>query len=308
MKYWPHKMKMPIGWRTIKTTAAVLLSLLVVDQYGASPAKVVFATIGAMSAVGPTFTASVRECISQICGVSIGALLAILFTVLGVPGMLSVGLGVVGIIALYQRFRIKLAPVLPCLILVNVCLNPDVEVFSYSLGRIWDTAIGLTIGMMINTLVFPYDNSRAIRRTMDGLDRDMVVFLEDLFDGDDHLPEVEDLSQKMDLLEGQLETFAQQRLLRRKRQKKELACLQDCGDVAHDLVVELETLRNMRRLGRLNPENRQALRSLGAKLSQRQESEDYTDEDVVVNYHVAKALQLRQQLKRQLDGQYKKKK
>ena len=160
MKYWPHKMKMPIGWRTIKTTAAVLLSLLVVDQYGASPAKVVFATIGAMSAVGPTFTASVRECISQICGVSIGALLAILFTVLGVPGMLSVGLGVVGIIALYQRFRIKLAPVLPCLILVNVCLNPDVEVFSYSLGRIWDTAIGLAIGTYINWLVV----ARRLRR------------------------------------------------------------------------------------------------------------------------------------------------
>ena len=308
MQFWPNKIKSPIGWRTIKTTAAVLLSLLVVDQYGASPAKVVFATIGAMSAVGPTFTASLRECISQICGVSIGALLAILFTILGVPGMLSVGLGIVGIIALYQRFRMKLAPVLPCLILVNVCLNPNVELISYSLGRIWDTAIGLAIGMMINTLVFPYDNSRTIRKTMDGLDRDMIAFLEDLFDGDDHLPEVEELSRKMDLLESQLETFAQQRLLHRKRQKKELACLQDCGDVAHDLVVELETLRNMRRLGRLNNENRQALLSLGAKLSPKQDAREDTDEDVVVNYHVSKALLLRQQLKRQLDERYKTKK
>ena len=48
----------PVGLRTLKTALAVILSLLVVQQYGASPAKVVFATIGAMSAVGPTFTAS----------------------------------------------------------------------------------------------------------------------------------------------------------------------------------------------------------------------------------------------------------
>ena len=44
--------KIPVGMRTIKTTIAVILALLVVQPYGASTAKVVFATIGAMSAGG----------------------------------------------------------------------------------------------------------------------------------------------------------------------------------------------------------------------------------------------------------------
>lgn len=56
--------KIPVGLRTIKTTAAVILALLVVQQYGTTTAKVVFATIGAMSAVGPTFKASIVACLT----------------------------------------------------------------------------------------------------------------------------------------------------------------------------------------------------------------------------------------------------
>ena len=63
--------RIPVGLRTVKTAVAVMLSLVIVEHYGASPAKVVFATIGAMSAVGPTFKASVRSCLTQICGVAI---------------------------------------------------------------------------------------------------------------------------------------------------------------------------------------------------------------------------------------------
>ena len=57
--------KSPVGPRILKTALAVTLSLAVVEHYGASPAKVVFATIGAMSAVAPTFTASLLACLTQ---------------------------------------------------------------------------------------------------------------------------------------------------------------------------------------------------------------------------------------------------
>ena len=243
--------KIPVGLRTIKTAVAVILALLVVQPYGATTAKVVFATIGAMSAVGPTFKASVAACLTQICGVSVGALLSIVMMELQVPSLAAVGIGIIILLWMYQYSHLKLLPLLPCLVLVNICLNPEVEAVSYSLGRLWDTAIGLGIGMVINTLVFPYDNSRKIRQTMAGLDSDLIQFLEDMFDGD-------------------------------------------------ELLVELETLRNMERLGCLNQENRQALRSLGAKLSEEPPKRQESVEDVVVNYHVARALHLRQELKQAL--------
>ena len=256
--------RIPVGLRTVKTAVAVMLSLVIVEHYGASPAKVVFATIGAMSAVGPTFKASVRSCLTQICGVAIGGALAICMTQLYVPNTISVGCGIVLIITVYQYFRLKLVPVLPCLMLVNICLNPAVEGLSYALGRLWDTAIGLSVGMLINTLIFPYDNSRKIRQTMEGLDRDLIRFLEDMFDGDEHLPEAEKIARKIDALEGQLVLFSEQRLLRRKKQKRELEQLRGCEDTAQALVIELETLRNMERPGQLNEENWKALTTMAA--------------------------------------------
>ena len=292
--------KVPVGLRMIKTAVAVILALLVVQPYGATTAKVVFATIGAMSAVGPTFKASLAACLTQFCSVTVGAVLSIVMMWLQVPPIPAVGIGIIILLWMYQYSHLKLLPLLPCLVLVNICLNPEVEAVSYSLGRLWDTAIGLGIGMVINTLVFPYDNSRKIRQTMEGLDSDLIHFLEDLFDGDAHLPEAGQLSRKINALEGQLALFADQRLFRRKRQKRELQTLRTCEDIAHELLVELETLRNMERQGRLNGENRQALRALGAKISPEPPAEPETVEDVVVNYHVARALSLRQELKRAL--------
>ena len=300
MKERIKRWKIPVGMRTIKTALAVILALSVVEQYGASPSKVVFATIGAISAVAPTFTASLLACLTQICGVTIGVLLALLMMILNVPDMVAVGIGIILILASYQYFHLKLVPVLPCLVLVNICLNPEVEAFAYSTGRIWDTAIGLAIGLLVNTLIFPYDNSRTIRQTMIGLDQDLILFLEDMFDGDTQLPETEALEGKIDALESQLVLFSQQRLLRRKRQKRVLQQLRSCEDTAQELLVELETLRNMEHLGCLNEENREALRALGAQVKQVCQVSPHTTEDTVVNYHVARVLKLRQELKENL--------
>lgn len=298
-------LNLPVGMRTIKTALAVVLALLIVEQYGASPAKVVFATIGAISAVGPTFTASLLACLTQICGVTVGALLALLMLALQVHPMVAVGIGVILILAGYQYFHLKLVPVLPCLVLVNVCLNPEVEAVAYSVGRIWDTAIGLAIGMAVNTLIFPYDNSLKIRQTMEGLDRDLIEFLEDMFDGDDHLPETKDLEKKIDALEAQLALFSEQRLLRRGRQKRELKRLESCEDIAQALLTELITLRNMERLGCLNEENRKALQALGARVSDQCPLEGGTVENTVVNYHISQVLRLRQTLKDKLSQKKK---
>lgn len=293
--------KSPVGPRILKTALAVTLALAVVEPYGASPAKVVFATIGAMSAVAPTFTASLLACLTQICGVAVGGLLALTVIALRIPPVIGVGVGIIGILTGYQYFRLKLVPVLPCLVLVNICLNPAVEGASYAAGRLWDTAIGLAIGMAVNLLIFPYDNSRKIRRTMEGLDRDLILFLEDLFDGDEHLPEAVALARKVDALEGQLLLFAQQRLLlHRRRQKQELQRLRSCEDIARELVVEMEALRNMERRGHLNRENRQELRALGAQVMEEAPDKGEQMEDVVVNYHVARALSLRRELRQSL--------
>ena len=71
------KLKFRIGLRTIKTALAVTISMIVVDFFGATTSKLIFATLGALAAVQPTFNESLDSCLTQIAGVLFGAFMGI---------------------------------------------------------------------------------------------------------------------------------------------------------------------------------------------------------------------------------------
>ena len=48
LKKW---VRLRIGLRTVKTTAAVIISMMLVDRLGASDSRLIFAMLGAMAAV-----------------------------------------------------------------------------------------------------------------------------------------------------------------------------------------------------------------------------------------------------------------
>ena len=289
--------KIHIGLRTVKTALAIIVSMLIADQFGGTGDKLIFAMLGAMSVVEPTFKESVTACLGQIIGVCTGALISVLLIALPISGLTAVGIGVIGIIVLYNGFRMKTSPSLPCFIMVLICTSSDVDPMLYALGRIWDTAIGLGVGMFINMLVFPYDNSRQIRSTMESLDRDLLAFLEDLFDGDRSLPDPEVLTQKLARLQEQMSIFANQRLLLHlRRQKQELERLRICDRKAKELVAHLAVLGHMEAPGRLSPENRKRLAACGAEIRDARQLDSVMEVDVVTNFHVGQILTLRREL------------
>ena len=286
-----------IGLRTIKTVVAVIVAMVIVNFYGASPSKLLFAMLGAMAAVQPTFKDSVESCQTQVVGVLFGGLAGVVLVALRLPMVLSAGIGVALVIMVYNALRIRFSPSLPCFIVVMLCTTPDILPMEYALGRFWDSAIGLGVGMVINSLVFPYDNRREIRSTMESLDRELILFLEDLFDGDDHLPGAEGTVAQIDGMDKQLKIFAKQKLLMRpSRQKQELAVFRAYEGNAMRLVAHMQVLCRMEHLGRLDEENRRRLEQAGANITDRREMVERTDRDIVTNYHVQKILELRREL------------
>lgn len=289
--------KIHIGLRTIKTTAAIVISMIIVDYLGASASKLIFAMLGAMAAVQPTFKDSVDSCLAQIVGVLFGAVASIVLSALPVPALVATGIGMVLVITLYNVLHITYSPSLPCLIVVMMCTSPDIRPIGYALERIWDTAIGLGTGMLINTLVFPYDNSRQIRTTVESLDKELIAFLEDMFDGDDILPDAEIMSQKVDAMYRQMRVFSNQKLLLHlKRQQAKIETFRQCERKARVLLARLEVLSQMGTPGRLSEENRKALEESGANILDERILEAATERDVVMNYHIRQVLLLRREL------------
>lgn len=240
------KIRSPIGLRTAKTAAAVVISMLVVDLYGATTSKLFFAMLGAMAAVQPTFKDSVESCLAQLVGLILGAAAGILLLFIPISSIAATAIGIVLVITLYNTLGIHYPPSIPCFMVVTLCTATDIDVLPYVVGRFWDTTIGLGVGMVINTLIFPYDNSRQIRSIVESLNRDVIHFLEDLFDGDDIIPDAQEMTQKMNNMARQILIFSNQKfLIHPKRQKHKLEQFHICEAKARVLLARMEVLSRM---------------------------------------------------------------
>lgn len=289
--------KFRIGFRTIKTAVAVIIAMLIVTSYGATTSRLIFAMLGAMAAMEHTFKQSLESCLTQFIGMFIGSLVGVLLLKLPFPSLLVAGIGIVFVITLYNLFHIKFSPTLPCLMVVIICTTPNIQPFTYALGRLWDTAIGLSVGMFINTLVFPYNNSRQIRATAECLETELILFLEDMFDGDLHLPDTQKMTQTIDEMTGQLKIFSKQwLLLHLKRNRHKLETFQVLEGKSRELVAQMEVLCRMEYPGRLNNQNRKRLKECGAEIKDERLIDVEQELDIITNYHVSQILTLRQEL------------
>lgn len=289
--------KIHIGRRTIKTVAAVVIAMLAAEYFGTTSSRLIFAMMGAMEAVRPTFKESVEAVLSQFIGIVVGALAAVLLHTLPIPDIVAAGIGILIVIVFYNMLKLPYSPSLACFIVVMICTTSDVHPVLYALGRIWDSAIGLAVGMLINVLVFPYDNSKKIRQAVQNLDAELILFLEDIFDGDNSLPDADIMEKKLADIAYQLSIFANQVLpFHKARQKEKLKLFRMCEGRARRLVSHLEVLCAMEVPGQLNDENLAELRKGGANIAEQPDLTEWTDKDTITNYHVAQILTLRKEL------------
>lgn len=289
--------KIHVGLRTVKTAAAIIIAMVLVEPYGATSSRLILAMLGAMAAVQPTFKESLEACATQTVGVIFGVAAGAALTALPTGPLASVLIGIIFTITIYNLLPDAFSPSLPCFILVMVCTDAEMAPIAYGLGRIWDTAIGLGVGMAVNMLVFPYNNSRQIYETVSGMDKVLLLFLEDMFDGDACLPDADAMNSRIAALESQLSVFANQKfLLHTRRNKQALARYRACGYKARKLVSHLDVLSQLDRPGRLSCENRRRLAACGANITDARALDSVTEKDVVTNFHVSRILALRREL------------
>lgn len=291
-----------IGRRTIKTALAVIISMVIVSFYGATTSKMLFAMLGAMGAMEPSFQKSVEACLTQIVGMIFGALAGVLLLFLPINTLICVGIGIIFIITLYNVLQIRFSPVLPCMIIVTLCTTPDISPLAYAVGRLWDTVIGLGVGMLINVLILPYDNSLKIQSAIEYLEKEVIAFLEDMFDGDNEYPNTVKMTKTIDDMGCQLGIYSKQWLpFKEKQNHKRLEIFQKCQGKARQLLAQMEVLCRMGCPGRLNEENRKRLRDSGAQIKDNRILDEMQEIDVITNYHVNQILVLRQELMETLE-------
>lgn len=295
-KLFKRRTRFRIGMRTIKTVVAVIIAMIVVQTNISPYSNLTLAMLGAVAAVQPSFKESIDSCRAQIIGTVLGGIVGNILLLTPLPTIVITGIAVVVVITVYNLLHINYAPSLPILVVVILCTTTDNHV-TYALGRLWDTCIGLGVGLIINTMVFPYDNSRQIRFAGESLDNMLLRFLEEMFDGDDVLPDAEAMANQVDAMERMLKIFSQQRLFSHlNTQRKEVAMFKICEGKAKALVARTQLLARMGTPGHLSQDTYDRLIESGANIRDIPHIGEFDERDIVINYHVKQILTLRREL------------
>lgn len=282
-----------IGLRTLKTAIAVIVAMVIVYGYGVSTSKLIFAMLGAMSAITPTFRDSLESCLTQIVGVLFGAIMSVVLLSFSWHPLVTTGVGIVSVITLYNAFGIRFSPSLPCMIVVMMCTTSNIQPFAYAFERIWDSTIGLGVGLLINTLVFPYDNSHLVYSTLNIFDEELILILGKMFVVSDEELDTHSLKELCHEIDKLLELYSRQVLVYKyKEQKTLLESFTTSQEITWKIYAYIEVMRHLKTVGSLTNDNHTHLLEMGVDLSEYQE----LNVDSIVNIHLENVLKLRQEL------------
>lgn len=273
-----------IGLRTVKTGLAVALALFFADLRGST--SLIFAAIGAISAMSRTVGDAFETCRTQLTGILLGAGFGALFVSLFANfRFVGIGLGLIALILLCVRLRLQFAVPLSCIVFVSICVSPTGDAFQYGFNRLLDTTIGLATALVINVAIKPYNNSRRISDLLEQFRQSVPAFVsERVLHG--RYPDLSPLKAQLDRISAELTIFEKQRLFRAHGHDEQAIYLRGWERLAQSVWQELSALCAMDEKGHLSAENAERLAELGLQIPDGICAMPQSTADVVGNYHL----------------------
>ena len=157
-----------IGMRTIKTTFAVFISILIAQILGLrSP---FFTGIAAIIAMQTSVSESLNVGKDRMQGTILGAIVSLLFSLVAPENPLFIGIGILIIIYICNILELKESTQLSTIVFLSIILNyEEGGRIAYALYRILDTLIGLIIGTLINYFILPPDIENTLTANIEKL-------------------------------------------------------------------------------------------------------------------------------------------
>ncbi|MBP3372474.1 MAG: hypothetical protein J6L88_08105, partial [Clostridia bacterium] len=77
-----------VGLRTLKTAAAVFLAMALANVVGMTSSRLIFAMLGAIAVMEPSIKESIEACLTQLVGLTSGAIIGVLLILMHVPPLI----------------------------------------------------------------------------------------------------------------------------------------------------------------------------------------------------------------------------
>ena len=143
-----------VGMRTVKTVLAVTLTIGIAQLLNLkSP---FFAGIAAIMAMQTSVSESLTKGRDRIYGTVLGAVIALIFSIIAPENTFFIGLGILIIIYISNIVGWTTSAQMSMIVFLSIILNlAEGGRVAYALNRILDTFIGLLIGTAINYFIVP---------------------------------------------------------------------------------------------------------------------------------------------------------
>ncbi|MBC8081286.1 MAG: aromatic acid exporter family protein [Gorillibacterium sp.] len=273
-------MKRIIGMRNIKTALAIFICVVIASfmklEY---PFYAAIATVISMeNSVTNSFTAGKN----RMMGTFVGAATGLLFATFDPGNIYYCALGIIMLIYLCNLLKWNKAISIASIVFLAIMLNLDEDTpFQYSLNRITDTLIGVSVAVLVNYFVFPPKHEVNLRKARRSLAKSIT-----------HAMELLVLKEEANLKSVRSQIKALEKFLELSRE--EFRLVKDGGDTIEEIMDELDSykqiyehLKMIQKLGVSYSLHTENMARLGNQFLQDDSRGQETDPQYIVyNYHV----------------------
>lgn len=279
---------MPIGMRNFKTAVAVffcvIISKLLKLEYP------FYATIAAVVTMQNSVTASIKAGGNRMLGTFVGALIGMICALIEPGSAIIASLGIIIVIYLCDRLKwnesIAIASIVFSAIMLNVKQNNAV---TYSVNRLLDTFIGITIAIIVNFIIFPPNHFKILKENDEELKELVINFVKEkiILNKDTNL---NILFEKIEKLEHEMKICMSESQFKR-REKEEAVKMEVKLKRYKEITSHLAVINNEVCEGCLTTANILDIKKLFAiEVNSNDENKD--EYYLVYNYHVSKIIKI----------------
>ncbi|QZY54159.1 FUSC family protein [Crassaminicella profunda] len=280
-------MKFKIGMRNIKTALAVSLCVLISELLKLE--YPFYAAIAAIISMGNSITNSFKVGKNRMMGTSVGAFIGLMFASIQPNNVLLCGLGIIVVIYICNLLKWNKSITIAGIVFMAIMVNLDGQSpIRYSVNRIIDTFIGISVALVVNYLFFPYDYKHKILKGYNTITSKASLIINQMIclgmnvDLGDLKREIGDLNKELDVCSTEYRL--------KKDENNKIKNMRRKIELYNDIYENLRMLQRMEEGRFLNDDNIVKLKRLNY-FEFRNKGESCGDLNIVYNYHIGRIIE-----------------
>lgn len=274
-----------VGMRNIKT--AISVSICVALAHIFNREYIFYAAIASVIAMQSSVSDSFKAGKNRMKGTIVGAIIGFIFAFISPDNILLCGIGIVILIFICNFLGWNKSVTISCIVFLAIMLNLNGRTpFLYSINRIIDTFMGITVAVLVNYFILPPKHwDRLYTEYVLSIDKVFIIIEEKLCNNKNiELPKLRDEILK---LEGALNTYKSE--FRIKRQENiEIDKIEKIISVCNEIYIHLKIIESIEKTCGLNESNYTKVADMFSKEPVKEKERDETS--IVFNYHVENIL------------------